>query len=280
MDAGTFELVESCGVKVVSSADLVQRFESRLSAAQLKTHIKAVENLRAIVFEAFAEIAECIKADKAVNEYDIQQFIWGRCQHYGMTSDSPCIVAVNEHSGSPHYQPTATVHSAIKRGDFVLIDLWAKLKQPADAIYGDITWTGFVGTTVPEKYKKIFDIVAGARDAAVACVHSSVHRGAPLQGFQVDDVTRDYITERGFGKEFIHRTGHSIGTEVHGNGANIDNLETQDERSLLPNTCFSIEPGVYLADFGVRSEIDVYITADEVIVAGQPIQSEVIPILA
>src|SRR6185437_7423442 len=251
VDAGTVELVKSCGVTVVSSANLVSNFESRLSEQQFKSHWQATENLRKIVFEAFDEIASAIAANRKVNE----------------------------HSGRPHYQPTEHEHAEIKRGDFVLLDIWAKLKEPADAVYGDITWTGFVGDSVPEKYKRVFDIVSGARDAAVSYIRQAISQREPIQGWQVDDVTRNFINERGHGKDFIHRTGHSIGTEVHGNGANIDNLETQDRRSLIANTCFSIEPGVYLDEFGVRSEIDVYITDNEVIIGGQPIQTEVIPII-
>lgn len=280
VDAGTIELVRSLSINVVSSADLVQFFEARLSKQQLQSHIAAVENLRRIVFEAFEKIANDIDARKSTNEFEVQQFIWRRCEELGMVSDSPCIVAVNANSGSPHYQPTSAVHAPIKEGDFVLFDMWAKLKEPADAIYGDITWTGYVGRSVPEKYSRIFEIVSGARDAAVDYIRSQIAAGAKLEGWKVDDVTRKYIQERGYGENFVHRTGHSIGTQVHGNGANIDNLETQDKRALLPNTCFSIEPGIYLPEFGVRSEIDVYLTDKEALIAGQPIQTEVIPILS
>jgi Xaa-Pro aminopeptidase len=279
VDAGTLELIRSFGCEVVTSADLVQMFEARWTQAQLKSHTTAVENLRSIVFDAFEKIRRHIAAGERVTEYDIQQFISRRFDELGMVSNSPCIVAVNEHSGSPHYQPTATQFSEIKQGDFVLLDIWAKLKEPADAVYADITWTGFVGETVPQKYTDIFNVVAGARDAAVNFLKAELAAGKVVHGWQVDDVTRKHITEKGYGEYFVHRTGHSIGLEVHANGANIDNLETRDERRLIPNTCFSIEPGVYLAEFGVRSEIDVYIGNNEVIVGGQPIQTEVIPIM-
>jgi Xaa-Pro aminopeptidase len=279
VDAGTVELVQSCGPKVVSSGDLVQLFEARWSPAQLATHLEAVEALRKIVFEAFGEIRRCINNQESVNEYQIQQFIVSGYARYGMTSNSPPIVAVNSHSGSPHYQPTRTSYSEIRKGDFVLFDIWAKKQSPADAIYGDITWTGYVGTEVPDKYKEIFDIVAGARDAGLAFVKDAVASGKTIRGAEVDDVSRRFITERGYGPQFVHRTGHSIGTEVHANGANIDNLETRDERRLIPRTGFSIEPGVYLEEFGVRSEIDVYVGESEVKVGGEPIQTEVIPIL-
>ena len=280
VDGGTIELVRSTGVEVVSSANLVQTFEAVWSESQLKAHLVAATNLRAIVFDAFKEIATHITANKPVNEYEIQQFICQRFEELGMTTNSPPIVAVNEHSGSPHYQPTVTKHSPIKKGDFVLLDIWAKLKQPADAVYADITWTGFVGGKVPEQYEHIFKIVSGARDAAVAFIRKALSEKRVIHGWEVDDVTRAFITEREHGDDFVHRTGHSIGLEVHANGANIDNLETRDERRLIPRTCFSIEPGVYLAEFGVRSEIDVYINESEAIIGGEPIQTEVIPILS
>lgn len=280
VDAGTVELVRNCGPSVVSSANLVQKFEATWSKSQFESHIKAVALLRSIVFDAFKEIASRVKRGEVVNEYQIQQFICRRFEEEGLTTNSPPIVAVNEHSGSPHYQPTAQQHSPIKPDDFVLLDIWAKLKQPSDSVYADITWTGYVGDSVPEKYSKIFQIVSGARDAAVDFIKDAWERGQTMFGWQVDDVTRDFIVQRGYGEYFVHRTGHSIGLEVHGNGANIDNLETRDERRLMPNTGFSIEPGIYLADFGIRSEIDVYIGERDVIVGGQPIQTEVIPILS
>jgi Xaa-Pro dipeptidase len=280
VDAGTVELVRSCGCEVVSSANLVSYFEARLNKDQLNTHIEAVENLRKIVFEAFNMIKTAINDGKTINEFEVQQFIVNAYERYGMTSNSPPIVAVNAHSGSPHYQPTETKHVDINKGDFVLLDIWAKKKQPEDAVYGDITWTGFVGDVVPEKHVKIFNIVAGARDAALNYVKAAVKEGRQISGWQVDDAARNFITEKGYGKDFVHRTGHSICTEVHANGANIDNLETRDERKIIAKTAFSIEPGIYLDDFGVRSEIDVYVDDNEVVVAGEPIQTEVIPILA
>lgn len=279
VDGGTVELVRKSGPQVVTSANLVQRFEATWSESQLKGHLIAVALLRSIVFDAYTEIATRLNAGKPVNEFEIQQFICQRFEEEGLTTNSPPIVAVNAHSGSPHYQPSAEHHWPIKTGDFVLLDIWAKLKNPTDSVYADITWTGFVGETVPEKYKKIFDIVSGARDAAVDYIKANVEAGKTMHGWQVDDVTRKYIVDRGYGEYFVHRTGHSIGLEVHGNGANIDNLETRDERRLMANTGFSIEPGVYLEEFGVRSEIDVYVSEKEVVVGGGPIQTEVVPIM-
>lgn len=280
VDAGTIELIRGLGKNVVTSGNLVQAFEASWSESQLQTHIYAVESLRKIVFEAFAEVKRLIKKGEDVNEYDIQQFIMGRFDHYEMTTYSPPIVAVNGHSGLPHYQPSKDEHAPIKKGDFLLLDIWAKRRDVRDAIYGDITWTGYVGTDVPTEFVKIFDIVKGARDAALDHVKDAVSKGEVLHGWQVDEVARTYIRERGYADYFIHRTGHSIGTEVHGNGANLDNLETKDERILIYKHGFSIEPGVYLKEFGVRSEIDVYIEEGKTLVAGGPIQEKIIPILA
>jgi Xaa-Pro aminopeptidase len=279
VDAGMIELVQSSGCKVVSSADLVQSFEAVLDDEQLKSHVDAGNALREIIFEAFAEIRRRINAKERVTEYDIQQFIVARFEKNNMTTNSDPIVAVNAHAGSPHYQPNATTFSDIKEDDFVLLDIWAKKKEPANAVYADITWTGFVGQDVPLRYTEIFNIVAGARDAALDFVKEAVANKRTIHGFEVDDVSRNYIAERGHGKDFVHRTGHSIGLEVHANGANIDNLETKDERRIIARTCFSIEPGIYLSDFGVRSEIDVYVGESEVLVAGQPIQTSIIPIM-
>jgi len=280
VDAGTIELLRGIGKNVVSSGNLVQSFEARWTKAQLDTHVYAVESLRKCVFEAFARVKKLIDSGEAVTEYDIQQFILQRFDHYEMTTYSPPIVAVNANSGRPHYQPSEKIFSPIKKGDFLLLDIWAKKRDIRDAVYGDITWTGFVGTEVPTKYVKIFDIVRGARDAALNYVKTAVEKDEVLHGWKVDDVARDYIRERGYVDYFLHRTGHSIGLEVHGNGANLDNLETKDERTLIYETGFSIEPGIYLDEFGVRSEIDVYIDKGKVIVAGGPIQEKIIPILA
>lgn len=279
VDAGIVELVRSLGVQISTSANLISHFEATMNEVQKATHLQAVENLKEIVFQAFARIRTAIEAGCTVTEYEVQQFIVQQFRERGMESNSDPIVAVNANSGSPHYQPTAERHSEIRADDFVLIDLWAKLSQPANAIYGDITWTGFVGKSVPEKYTEIFNVVSGGRDAALNMVKNAVKEGRQLHGYEVDDAARNFIIEKGYGEFFIHRTGHSIGREVHANGTNIDNLETKDERRIIADTCFSIEPGVYLPEFGIRSEIDVFVGKSEVIVAGSPIQTEVIPIL-
>jgi len=280
VDAGTLELIRSFGKDVVSAADLVSRFEAVWSEGQLDSHIKACINLKNIVFEAFNMIKGALNKGERLTEFQVQEFIWKRFDELGMISNARPIVAVNSNSGMPHYTPDEKEHAEIKNGDFVLIDLWAKLKEPQNATYADITWTGFVGDSVPEKYKEIFDVVSGGRDAALNLVKERITNGQTLFGWEVDDAARNFIASKGFGDYFIHRTGHSIGLEVHANGANMDNLETKEERRVLPNTCFSIEPGVYLKEFGIRSEIDVFVGEGKVVVAASPIQEEVIPIMA
>lgn len=280
VDAGTIELLRSFGVEVVSSANLVQRFESAWGDEQLAMHDEAARGLYESVKLAFDEIGKRIKAGTPTTEYDIQQFILSCFADRGMFSKDPPIVAVNANSAMPHYGPTEDHHSQIKKGDFVLIDLWAKMDRP-NAVYADITWTSFVGDKVPEDVTKVFNIVRDARDAATDFVKEAFAAGRKIYGWEVDDVCRAVIQTAGYGEYFIHRTGHNIHTEVHGNGANIDNLETKDERVLIPRTCFSIEPGIYLeGKFGVRSEIDVYVSEHEARVTGGEPQREMVTILA
>lgn len=280
VDAGTVELIRSFGVEIVSSADLVQQFESAWSPEQLAMHEQAARGLYESVGLAFDEIGRRIKAGIHTTEYDIQQFILGCFGERGMITRDPPIVAVNANSAMPHYEPTRERHSPINAGDFVLIDLWAKLDR-AGSVYADITWTSVVSDTVPEEVNKVFTIVRDARDWATSFVKEAFAAGKKIYGWQVDDVCRSVIERAGYGAYFIHRTGHNIHTEVHGNGANIDNLETRDQRALIPRTCFSIEPGVYLEGrFGVRSEIDVYVSEGEARVTGGEPQQEVVAILA
>ncbi len=280
IDAGTIELIRSFGVEPISSADLVQKFESAWNDEQLDMHEEAARALYAVVRDAFAEIGRRIKAGTPTHEYDIQQYMVERFNERGLITRDPPIVAVNANSASPHYEPTKEKHSPINEGDFVLIDLWAKVDRPG-GVYADITWTSFVGSTVPDEVNKVFTIVRDARDAATNFVKDAFSEGRTVYGWQVDDVCRAVIQDAGYGEYFIHRTGHNIHTEVHGNGANIDNLETKDERVLIPRTCFSIEPGIYLEGrFGVRSEIDVYVDKGEARVTGGEPQREVVAILA
>lgn len=279
VDAGTVELIRSFGIEVVTSADLVQRFEAVWADAQLESHRYAVTALRNIVDEAFAHVASCVTNERRLSEYDLQQFILSRIRDAGMTTSSAPIAAVDAHSADPHYGPTESSSSLITRNNLVLIDLWAKQTAPG-SVYGDITWTGYTGTDVPAKQRMIFEHVRRGRDTALSFVQNQVAIGRFPCGWEVDDVCRTTIRMAGYGDFFIHRTGHSIGEEVHGNGANIDNLETQDSRRLLPRTCFSIEPGIYLpGEFGIRSELDVYISDREAVVHGLPLQTEIVSLL-
>jgi Xaa-Pro aminopeptidase len=279
VDAGTIELIRSFGIEIITSADLVQRFEAVWTSDQLASHRDASEKLRRIVDEAFQHVRESILANKPLNEYGLQQFILSRITHHGLITSSAPIAAINAHSADPHYGPAAEGSAEIHREDFILIDLWAKRPEPG-SVYADITWTGHVGSTVPIKRHDVFTVVKAARDQAVSFIQERVAHGDFPCGWEVDDVCRRVIRNAGYGDQFVHRTGHSIGEEVHGNGANIDNLETRDSRRLMPRTCFSIEPGIYLpGEFGIRSELDVYISDRNAIVFGQPVQSEIVPIL-
>ncbi len=279
VDAGTIELVRSLDIEIATSADLVQRFEAVWTDHQLASHQNASEKLRRIVDEAFEHVRESILTNRPLNEYGLQQFILSRITHHGLITSSAPIAAVNAHSADPHYGPASEGSADIHHGDFVLIDLWAKRPEPG-SVYADITWTGHVGSTVPAKRHEVFTIVKAARDQAVSFVQARVAHGDFPCGWEVDDVCRHVIRNAGYGDQFVHRTGHSIGEEVHGNGANIDNLETRDSRRLMPRTCFSIEPGIYLpGEFGIRSELDVYISDRDALVFGQPVQTEIIPIL-
>lgn len=274
VDAGTIELIRQFSVEVVSAADLVQRFEAVWTPAQWESHLRAATGVRETVDEAFAYIRQ----RAPVTEYAVQQFILERFTTRGLTTHHPPIVAINAHSADPHFEPTPHDATPIRPGDFVLIDLWAK--EPS-GVYADFTWTGFMGAAVPARYQEIFALVRNARDAAIAFVTERMRREQSFYGYEVDAVARQVITDAGYGNHFVHRTGHSIGEEVHGNGANMDGLETRDERRVLPGTCFSIEPGIYLAgEFGVRSEVNVYVTEREAIVTGVPTQVDVVPILA
>jgi Xaa-Pro dipeptidase len=278
VDAGTIDLIRSFQIEVVTSADLVQQFEAVWDEGQLASHRIAAEGLRAIVDEAFKWVGTSLGGRRSLTEYDLQQYILSRMEARGLMTSSPPIAAVNAHSADPHYGPSSESSAPIRQGDLVLIDLWAK-QAGAGAVYADITWTGFVGPSIPERHQEIFEIVRQARDAAVTFTRDKVEAGVFPFGWEVDDVCRQVIQDAGYGKYFVHRTGHSIGEEVHGNGANIDNLETQDARRLLPSTCFSIEPGIYLPDeFGIRSELDVFLTSHRAVVHGLPIQTEIIPI--
>jgi len=274
VDAGTVEMVRGLGVEVASSAELVQRFEACWSPAQLEMHLEAGRRVDAIRSEAFEEIGRRVRAGGSVEESAIRDFVRARFREQGLAAGDGPIVAVNANSGNPHYEPGPQRSTPIRAGDFVLLDMWAKLAEPR-AVYYDITWTGYLGPTTPPDIQNVFSIVREARDRAVEFVRSAAAGGRPICGHQVDDAARGAIEGRGYGPRFIHRTGHSIGEEVHGNGANMDNLETHDERRLIPRTCFSIEPGIYLPEFGVRSEVNVYVGENEARVTGEA-QQEIV----
>jgi len=279
VDAGTVELVESLGVDVVSSGDLIQIFEAVWTDAQLESHRYAAVALRRIVDEAFAHVGEMVGGGRVLTEYGLQQFILGRIRDAGMTTSSAPIAAVSAHSADPHYGPSPSGSADIRRDDLVLIDLWAK-RARAGSVYADITWTAFAGRTVPDKHRAVFNLVKKGRDAALNFVRAQLAAGVRPFGWEVDNACRRVIEAGGYGPQFLHRTGHSIGEEVHGNGANIDGLETQDTRRLIPRTCFSIEPGIYLpGEFGIRSELDVYLSESNALVFGLPLQEELSPLL-
>jgi len=280
VDAGTVELVRACGVEVVPSGDLVQFFEACWDDEQEKSHFEAAVHTRSAYDVAFQFIADRVRNGGSVKESDVIRCILDHFERHGLETDHPPIVGVGPHSGDPHYATTPESDTPIREGDFVLVDLWAKLKRPR-AVYSDLTRVAFVGKQVPPRYEEIFQIVRRARDAGIDCVKSAFAAKKPLQGWQVDDATRRVIDEAGYGQYFCHRTGHSIGQETHGNGANMDNLETREERRVLPRTCFSIEPGIYLPEFGVRSEVNVYIDGKGTVhVTGGDPQTSVTPLLA
>ena len=280
VDAGTVELVRATGVEVVTAADLVQRFEATLSPAQLDGHRRAADALREIVHETFAEIARRVRANLPCTEFSIQRFVLERIAAHGMRTDEAPIVAVNANAANPHFSVTEKTDTPIRRGDLVLLDLFAK-ETAADSIYGDLTWMGFVGERVPDEYARTFAIVARARDAAVELIQSRVGERQPVSGEDADRAAREIIEKAGFGDAFVHRTGHSIGREVHGTGANLDSLETRDHRMLIERTCFSVEPGIYLnGRFGIRSELDMTIEDGRAEVSAAPAQDEIIPLLS
>ncbi|MDI6804769.1 MAG: M24 family metallopeptidase [Bacteroidota bacterium] len=276
VDAGTIELVKSFGHQVVSSADLVTEFEAFIDEKSYRLHLQASKLIDRIRKEAFELIGKSVKEKLNLTEYDVQQFIMNRFKKDGLVTHSAPIVGTNDHPADPHFEPTPQNSRKFKTGDTVLIDLWAKKDVP-NGIYYDITWVGYIGVNPPPKYVDIFDAAKNARNAAVKFIQEKFAKKKPCFGWEVDDVCRNVVKKAGYGKYFVHRTGHSIGVEVHGNGANIDNLETKDERQLMPGSCFSIEPGIYLeGEMAVRSELNMFIKHNgEAIVTGE-VQNEIV----
>jgi Xaa-Pro aminopeptidase len=277
VDAGTLELIRSYGVEVVPSGDLVQRFLCRWDAAQVESHRRALAAIDGAKDAAFARIGEALRKGETLRETEVQRFLLDRFAEADVECDHPPIVAVNAHAADPHYEPTDATAAPIHHGDLVLIDLWARGKGPRD-VYADITWVGICGQP-SRRQQEVFDVVAGARDHGLATLERAHREGRILQGWEVDRVVRDHVAAKGFGDRFIHRTGHSIGVAVHGDGANLDDLETHDTRPLVPGLGFSIEPGVYLPaeGIGVRLEIDVFLAEDGPKVFGK-IQRELVRI--
>ena len=278
VDAGTIELVRSSGPKVVSSADLVQKYEACWSAAQLESHLTAGSAIDRIVREAFQHAANSVRENIPLTEYHLKQWILKEFDAAGLMTEEGPDVAVGPHASDPHYAPLPGKSSPIREGDLLLLDVWGKTKA-SGSVYYDVTWVGYLGAKVPEKHAKIFNIVRRARDKAIELIRSSIAAGKRLQGWQVDRAARGVIEKAGYGKYFFHRTGHSIGETIHGNGVNMDGLETRDTRHLIPGTCNSVEPGIYLPEFGIRSEVDVYIGEREARVTGA-VQTEVLALLA
>jgi len=274
VDAGTADLIRGLGKNIVSSADLVAQFEATWSDEQIKTHFEARDAIDSITAEAFKEIGRRVRNGGAT-EYQIQQFFMEGFAREDLVTDDPPIVAINANSGNPHYEPRAERSSPIREGDFVLLDVWGKKNKPG-AVYYDITWVGVIGKP-SERQQAVFNIVRGARDIGVKTVQDAIAAHKPIAGWEVDHAVRGHIKNAKYGDYFIHRTGHSIGTEVHSNGANMDDLEIHDERRILPNSCFSIEPGIYLPEFGVRLEVDVLVRAASAEVTGR-IQKEIVNI--
>ncbi len=280
VDAGTLELVRSFGAEVVSSANLAQTFVAQLSARQVESHRDAGRRIMSVKDALFALLKRDLMDGQALNEYNIQQRFHEMLRQAGVVVAEPPIVAANEHAGNPHYMPSAGEHSLVRRGDLLLFDFWGHLPEPG-AVYADYTWMAFAGTReeIPARQREVFEIVQRARDSAIAFVRARLAAGERVEGRQVDDVARHVIASAGYGDFFVHRTGHSITTAEHGDGANFDNLETQDERILLPNTCCSVEPGIYLPEFGVRSEVNLLIHEHDAEVTGVPAQTEIAPLL-
>lgn len=268
VDGGTIELVRSLGFEIATSANLVQQFEARWTPEQFEMHLEAGRRVDETLAETFQHIRDRIRSNQSINEWEAQEFIKRGFSERGLFTDHGPNVSVNANSSDPHYDPQSSACSPIRAGDTLLIDLWAKLNQP-HAVYYDITWMAYCGDSVPAEYQKVFDIVKGARNAAIARVETGIASGDPLYGYQVDDAARAFIRDHGFADYFYHRTGHSIGTEVHGTGANMDNLETHDERRVIPFTCFSIEPGIYLPNFGVRLEVNMFVDDSRARVTGK-----------
>ena len=280
VDGGTIDNVRAMGKRIVSAADIFTLLTAVWTEENYRSHVYASQEIQATKDAAFRLIGDTLHRGGDINEYQVQQFIMNDFARKGLMAADPAIVGVGENSSNSHYEPTADKSSPIRKGDLVLIDLWAK-KNSGDSVYADITWMGYCGSEIPEKYIKVFEVAKAARKAACAFVKEGFARGDKLQGYMVDDVGRKVIADAGYGEHFVHRIGHSIGPgeNVHALGANMDNFETHDQREILPATGFSVEPGIYLGEFGVRTETDMFITPEgKALVTGGE-QEEIIRIM-
>src|SRR5579875_902587 len=278
VDAGTVELVRSLGKQVVSSADLVSQFEAVLTDTQIATHFVAQQRLDRVLDATWRRIKDLVRSGGGTDEFSVVQFLLEGMQREGLWTDHGPNVSAGPNSADSHYEPAAERSRRIREGDFLLIDCWAKLANDPQAVWYDITWTGVVGREPTPREEQIFALVRDARDAAIARVQQAYAAAQPIAGWEADDAARDLIRNAGFADFFTHRTGHNIATELHGNGAHLDNLETHDERLLLPNTCFSVEPGLYFpGEFGIRSEVNMITRPGKAVVTG-PRQSELLRI--
>jgi len=277
VDAGTIELVRQSGVEVVSSGDLIQRFSAVWNETAIATHREASAKLYRVKDRAFEAITDRFRRGVATTEHDIQQLMAGWFRDEGLVSDSDPMVSAAANAGNPHYLPSAAVHRPIRSEEIVLLDLWGKLDRPG-AVFADITWMGYTGRRVPERYADAFTAICRARDAAVDLVQQAARSGRELRGWEVDRAASSVLRDAGYGQQILHRTGHSLGESVHGNGVNMDDYETHDDRRLLPGTGFTIEPGVYFDDFGVRTEINMIVTPRDAVVTGDR-QTEIISLV-
>ena len=280
VDGGTLELIRAYKVEVASSANIAQRFIAQLSEAQMESHREAGRRLIKAKDMLFAALGDDLRAGVALDEYSVVQRFASLIQNAGLVLPDPPHVAVNANASNPHYEPTREQHSPIRRGDLILFDFWARLPEE-DAIMADYTWMAFAGTRdeILTDQRNVFEIVRKAREAGIDYIRSQLTAKRHVAGSDVDDATREVITDAGYADYFVHRTGHNIGTAVHGNGANLENYETQDNRLLLPSTCCSMEPGIYLPEFGVRSEVNLLIHEQDVEVTGTPVQEEIVALL-
>ncbi len=276
VDAGTIEVLHELGKTIVSSADLITQFEAVLNSVQIASHFEAQKLIDDILAEGFRTIGNRVRSDGQTSEFAMVEWLSSAMRRGGLTWENGPNVSVNANSSDSHYEPTAALSQPIREGDFVLIDIWGRLDRP-DSCYYDITWTGVVGRSPSARELGVFEVVRDARDAAIQAIQQAYQANEPIEGWQADDAARAVIRNAGYGDYFTHRTGHSIAAEIHGTGAHLDNLETHDERLILPHTCFSVEPGIYLPDFGIRSEVNMITSLTEAVVTGR-IQTELVRI--